>query len=93
MIKFEVGQVYYGELTLVCTKRTAKTVSFKKLNGDVERKTLKISPNGYEYVSFLGYNVHANHTEKRWVVDQPVQTPHNTHLFFNGVYLDPAVEF
>lgn len=101
MIQFEVGLTYYSDLTLVCIKRTNKTVSFQKLNGEIIRKSCKLIQTSragyesiYEYISFGSFEVTAKDVIKKKVrKDEPIQTPYNTHLFVNGVYLDPAVEF
>ena len=95
MIQFEVGQRLFGqgEYECVVVKRTAKTVTIKfVVSGRMVLKKISNSPRSeYEYVSLLDYDLRAIDTEKR--IDQPMSTPHNQHLFFNGVYLDPAVEF
>lgn len=93
MIKFEVGQVYYSDLTLDCVKKTDKTVSFKKLNGEIVRKSIKTSERGFEYASFESFNVRAYEVEKKVYKNEPIPTADNQDKFFNGVYLDPAVEF
>lgn len=93
MIAFEVGQQLFGqgEYECVIVKRTAKTVTIKwSVSGRMEVKKV-LTSSRYEYVSFLSYDLRAIDTVRR--NDQPMQTEHNQDHFFNGVYLDPAVEF
>jgi hypothetical protein len=108
MIKFEVGTVYYS-LSIVSDhvfaysviKRTAKTVTIKCLATN-ELITRRIEPSyrdeyemvypdgKYSMASSLGAK---DTKEPRQVRDIPNETPFNQDKFFNGVYLDPAVEF
>lgn len=108
MIKFEVGQVYYS-LSVVSdhvsaysvVKRTAKTVTIKclatnelmvrRVEPSYRDEYEMVYPDGkYSMASSLGAK---DTKEPRKSKNIPIETPYNTHLFFNGVYLDPAVEF
>lgn len=108
MIKFEVGTVYYS-LSIVSDhvsaysviKRTAKTVTIKCLATDeLITRRIEASYRGeYEMVYPDGKYSMASSlrakdtTAPKQVRDIPNETPFNQNKFFNGVYLDPSIEF
>lgn len=106
--EFKPGQVYFStgtgdsQIGYECLKRTEKTVTVKNtITGEIVIRRVDVDRSKkYEIIypkgkATSGIALQAKNTTPRSVRPYhiPMQTPFNQDKFFNGVYLDPSIEF
>jgi hypothetical protein len=101
MIKFNVGQVYSGEsgnytISYRVVKRTVKTVTVERTTTGM-RSTHKITNltdcERVKIFSFYLYSTDKDKINHDNTLDRDAIANKKSSRYFNGVYLDPSIEF